>query len=54
MTHKQRVIKEAMIAMQDFITGDCNTPEEFNRFFRKLFKKVYEDAWSLGIHGLTV
>lgn len=48
MTHKQRIIKKAMIAMQEFICGESKTPEEFDRFFRKLFREIYDEAWTHG------
>lgn len=44
MTHRERVVKNALDDMRGFICGESKSPEAFDRFFSKLFRKMYDEG----------
>ena len=52
MTHKEKIIREASEEAMELLATGILSPEEFERKFRKLLRKVYdggyeecEEAW---------
>lgn len=40
-----------MFFMQEFISKKGKTLEDYNKFFHKLFIKIYDEAWNFGTKG---
>lgn len=40
-----------MFSMQEFISGKRKALKDCDKFFHKLFIKIYDEAWNFGTKG---